>query len=343
MRDRRADTEVKVGQEGMRHSMRKVILSLVSVLTGLMLNAAPPAAALDYPIRPVRLIVGFAAGGPTDILARLMGQWLSQRLAQQFIVENRAGAGSNTATDLVAKAPADGYTVLVITTSNAINTKFYRNLPFNFMQDIVPVAGLGRITYVMAVSPSLPVKSVAELIAHCRANPGQVNFASAGVGGSNHIAGEMFKALAGIDIVHVPYRGNAAAYPDLISGRTQFIFADLASALALVRAGSLKGLAITAPKRLAALPDLPPVADTVPGYQATAWYGFGVPKGTPSDVVEMLNREINAGLEDTAIKQRFREMETEPLVFDPVAFQAFMQAEAKRWGDAVEAAGVKAD
>jgi tripartite-type tricarboxylate transporter receptor subunit TctC len=170
--------------------MNRVVLLLASVLTGLALNAAIPAAALDYPSRPVRLIVGFAAGGPTDILARLMGQWLSQRLNQQFIVENRAGAGSNTATELVAKAPADGYTVLVITTSNAINTKFYRSLPFNFMQDIVPVAGLARISYVMAVSPSLLVKSVAEFIAYCRANPGQVNFASAGVGGSNHIAGE---------------------------------------------------------------------------------------------------------------------------------------------------------
>jgi tripartite-type tricarboxylate transporter receptor subunit TctC len=321
----------------------KVVLLLASVLTGLALNASTPVAVLDYPTRPVRLIVGFAAGGPTDILARLMAQWLSQRLNQQFIVENRAGAGSNTATDLVAKAPADGYTVLVITTSNAINTKFYRSLPFNFMQDIVPVAGLARISYVMAVSPSLPVKSVAEFIAFCRANPGQVNFASAGVGGSNHIAGEMFKAVAGIDIVHVPYRGNSAAYPDLISGRTQLIFADLASALALVRSGSLKGLAVTAPKRLAALPDLPPAADTVPGYEATAWYGFGVPKGTPSDIVEVLNREINAGLNDPTIRQRFGEMETEPLIFDPAGFQAFMQSEAKRWGDAVEAAGVKAD
>jgi tripartite-type tricarboxylate transporter receptor subunit TctC len=323
--------------------MNKVVPFLMPGLVGLILLVSTPVAALDYPTRPVRLIVGFAAGGPTDILARLMGQWLSQRLGQQFIVENRPGAGSNTATEAVAKAPADGYTVLVITTSNAINTKFYRNLAFNFMQDIVPVAGLGRISYVMAVAPSLPVKSVAEFLAYCRANPGQVNFASAGVGGSNHIAAEMFKAVAGIDIVHVPYRGNSSAYPDLISGRTQLIFADLASALALVRSGSLKGLAVTASKPLDALPDLPPVADTVPGYQATAWYGFGVPRDTPPEIIEVLNREINAGLNDPAIRQRFREMETEPLVFGPAEFQAFMRSEAKRWGDAVEAAGVKAD
>jgi tripartite-type tricarboxylate transporter receptor subunit TctC len=323
--------------------MNKVVPFLMPGLVGLILLVSTPVAALDYPTRPVRLIVGFAAGGPTDILARLMGQWLSQRLGQQFIVENRPGAGSNTATEAVAKAPADGYTVLVITTSNAINTKFYRNLAFNFMQDIVPVAGLGRISYVMAVSPSLPVKSVAEFLAYCRANPGQVNFASAGVGGSNHIAAEMFKAVAGIDIVHVPYRGNSSAYPDLISGRTQLIFADLASALALVRSGSLKGLAVTASKPLDALPDLPPVADTVPGYQATAWYGFGVPRDTPPEIIEVLNREINAGLNDPTIRRRLHEMETEPLIFSPAEFQAFMRSEAKRWGDAVEAAGVKAD
>jgi tripartite-type tricarboxylate transporter receptor subunit TctC len=259
------------------------------------------------------------------------------------VVENRVGAGGNTATETVIKAPADGYTILVITTSNAINTTFYRKLPFDFMQDIVPVAGLGRITYVMAVPPSLPVNSVSEFIAYAKANPGQLSFVSAGVGGSNHIAGEMFKAMTGINIVHVPYRGNSAAYPDLMTGRVQLIFADLASALEHVRSGKLKGLAVSSTKPLDALPGLPPVADTVPGYQATAWYGFGVPKGTPPEIVELLNREINAGLRDPAIMQRFRDMETEPLVFNPADFQAFMRSEAKRWGEAVEAAGVKAD
>jgi tripartite-type tricarboxylate transporter receptor subunit TctC len=314
------------------------VLAYLSLVVGL-----GPAVAADYPTRPVRMVVGFAAGGPTDILARLMAQWLSQRLGQQFLVENRVGGAGNLATESVVKAPPDGYTALVITTSNAINTTFYRKLPYDFMQDIVPVAGLGRITYVMAVPPTLPVKTVAEFVAYAKANPGQINFASAGVGGSNHIAGEMFKAMAGVNITHVAYRGNSAAYPDLMTGRVQLIFADLASALELVRSGKLKGLAVTSPRPLDALPGLPPVADTLPGYEATAWYGFGVPKGTPPDVVALLNREINAGLDDPAIRQRFREMETEPLVFGPADFQAFMRSEAKRWGAAVEAAGVKAD
>jgi tripartite-type tricarboxylate transporter receptor subunit TctC len=314
------------------------VLAYLSLVVGL-----GPAVAADYPTRPVRMVVGFAAGGPTDILARLMAQWLSQRLGQQFLVENRVGGAGNLATESVVKAPPDGYTALVITTSNAINTTFYRKLPYDFMQDIVPVAGLGRITYVMAVPPTLPVKTVAEFVAYAKANPGQINFASAGVGGSNHIAGEMFKAMAGVNITHVAYRGNSAAYPDLMTGRVQLIFADLASSLELVRSGKLKGLAVTSPRPLDALPGLPPVADTLPGYEATAWYGFGVPKGTPPDVVALLNREINAGLDDPAIRQRFREMETEPLVFGPADFQAFMRSEAKRWGAAVEAAGVKAD
>jgi tripartite-type tricarboxylate transporter receptor subunit TctC len=314
------------------------VLAYLSLVVGL-----GPAVAADYPTRPVRMVVGFAAGGPTDILARLMAQWLSQRLGQQFLVENRVGGAGNLATESVVKAPPDGYTALVITTSNAINTTFYRKLPYDFMQDIVPVAGLGRITYVMAVPPTLPVKTVAEFVAYAKANPGQINFASAGVGGSNHIAGEMFKAMAGVNITHVAYRGNSAAYPDLMTGRVQLIFADLASSLELVRSGKLKGLAVTSPRPLDALPGLPPVADTLPGYEATAWYGFGVPKGTPADVVALLNREINAGLDDPAIRQRFREMETEPLVFGPADFQAFMRSEAKRWGAAVEAAGVKAD
>jgi tripartite-type tricarboxylate transporter receptor subunit TctC len=320
-----------------------MIRKLACVLAYLSLVGIAPAAAADYPTRPVRLVVGFAAGGPTDILARLMAQWLSQRLGQQFLVENRVGGAGNLATESVVKAAPDGYTALVITTSNAINTTFYRKLPYDFMQDIVPVAGLGRITYVMAVPATLPVNTVAEFIAYAKAHPGQVNFASAGVGGSNHIAGEMFKAMANVNITHVAYRGNSAAYPDLMTGRVQLIFADLASSLELVRSGRLKGLAVTSPKPLGALPGLPPVADTLPGYEATAWYGFGVPKGTPPDVVALLNREINAGLGDPAIRRRFREMETEPLVFGPADFQAFMRAEAKRWGEAVEAAGVKAD
>ena len=271
------------------------------------------AAADNYPSRPVRLVVGFAAGGPTDILARVMAQQLSQRLAQQVIVENRPGAGGNTATEAVVNAAPDGYTVLVIATANAINTSFYRKLPFDFMRDIVPVAGLGRISYVMAVHPSVPANTVAEFIAHAKANPGQINFASGGVGGSNHLSGELFKAIAGINIVHVPYRGNAAAYADLISGRIQLIFADVASSLAHVRSGALRGIAVTSLAPLPSLPGVPTVAETVPGYEASAWYGFGVPKGTPREIVEKLNRAINEAFNDPAVLARFRELEAQPL------------------------------
>ncbi len=301
------------------------------------------AAADNYPSRPVRLVVGFAAGGPTDILARVMAQQLSQRLAQQVIVENRPGAGGNTATEAVVNAAPDGYTVLVIATANAINTSFYRKLPFDFMRDIVPVAGLGRISYVMAVHPSVPANTVAEFIAHAKANPGQINFASGGVGGSNHLSGELFKAIAGINIVHVPYRGNAAAYADLISGRIQLIFADVASSLAHVRSGALRGIAVTSLAPLPSLPGVPTVAETVPGYEASAWYGFGVPKGTPREIVEKLNRAINEAFNDPAVLARFRELEAQPLVFAPDEFASFMAAEAKRWARAVEASGVRGD
>ncbi len=304
---------------------------------------AIPAVAQDYPTRPIRMVVGFAAGGPTDILARVLGQWLSQRLGQQVIIENRVGAGGNTATEGVVNAAPDGYTVLVITTSNAINTTFFRKLPYDFMRDIVPVAGLGRLSYVMAVTPSLPVKTVAEFIAYAKANPKTINFASAGIGGSNHFAGEMFKGMTGADIVHIAYRGNSLAYPDLMEGRIQLIFGDIPSVIGHVKSGALRGLAVTSPAPLDSLPGIPTVAETVPGYEAAAWYGFGVPKGTPPEIVEKLNREINAGLNDPAVRARFRDMETEPLVFTPAQFGAFMASEAKRWGVAVEASGVKGD
>ncbi|MGZ3410023.1 MAG: Bug family tripartite tricarboxylate transporter substrate binding protein [Xanthobacteraceae bacterium] len=302
-----------------------------------------PTAAADYPTRPARMIVGFAPGGPTDILARILAQFVSQRLGQQFIVENRPGGVGNTATEFVTKAEPDGYTLLIVTTSNAINTTFYKKLPYNFMEDIVPVAGLGRVAYVMAVPQTLPVKTAADFIAYAKSHPGEINYASSGVGTSNHITGEMLKAATGADIVHVAYKGNAAAYPDLIEGRIQLMFADPASALPHIRSGALKGLAVTSPKALDALPDVPPLAATVPGFEATAWYGIGAPKGTPPEVIAVINREINAGLNDPGIRQKFREMETEPLVFNPAEYAAFMKAEAKRWGDAVEAVGIKAD
>ena len=243
---------------------------------------------------------------------------------------------------MISAAP-DGYTVLVVATANAINTSFYRKLPFDFMRDIVPVAGLARISYVMALHPSVPAKTVAEFIAYAKANPGQINFASGGVGSSNHLAGELFKANTGINIVHVPYRGNAAAYADLISGRIQLIFADIGSSLAHVKSGALRGVAVTSRTPLPSLPGVPTVAESVPGYEASAWYGFGVPKATPREMVEKLNREVNEGLKIPAVLARFRELEGEPLVFAPGEFASFMTAEAKRWGHAVEASGVRGD
>ncbi len=308
-----------------------------------VLTLLRPAAALDYPTRPVRLIVGFAPGGPTDILARPLAQYVSQRLGQQFIVENRPGGVGNTATEFVTKADPDGYTLLVVTTSNAINTTFYKKLPYDFMRDIVPVAGLGRIAYLMAAPAAFPAKNAVEFIAYAKANPGKVSFASSGVGTSNHITGEMLKAATGTDLVHVAYRGNAAAYPDLIAGRIELMFADPASALPFIQSGALKALAVTSPKALDVAPQIPPLADTIAGFQATAWYGIGAPRGTPAEIVALVNREINAGLNDPDIRQKFSEMETETLIFSPDDYAAFMRAEAKRWGDAVEATGIKAD
>lgn len=318
-------------------------LPLFAALACATLTLPTPAIAVDYPTRPVRLIVGFAPGGPTDILARLLAQYVSQRLGQQFIVENRPGGVGNTATEFVTKADPDGYTLLVVTTSNAINTTFYKKLPYDFMRDIVPVAGLGRVPYLMAVPTAFPAKNAADFIAYARANPAKVSFASSGVGTSNHITGEMLKAATGTDLVHVAYRGNAAAYPDLIAGRIELMFADPASALPFIQSGALKALAVTSPKALDAAPQIPPLADTIAGFQATAWYGIGAPRGTPAEIVAIVNREINAGLNDPAIRQKFREMETEPLIFSPEDYAAFMRTEAKRWGDAVEAAGIKAD
>jgi len=273
----------------------------------------------------------------------VMAQYLTQRLGQQVVVENRPGGGGNTATEAVINAAPDGYTVLVVATANAINTSFYRKLPFDFMRDIVPVAGLGRIAYVMALHPSVPAKTVAEFIAHAKANPGTINFASGGLGGSNHLTGELFKAITGTNIVHVPYRGNAAAYADLISGRVQLIFADIGSSLGHVKSGALRGIAVTSRTPLPSLPDVPPVAETVPGFEASAWYGFGVPKGTPPEVVAKLNTAIKEGLNDPAVLARFRELEAEPLAFTPGEFASFMTAEAKRWAQAVEASGVRGD
>jgi tripartite-type tricarboxylate transporter receptor subunit TctC len=304
---------------------------------------ASPAFAADYPTRPVRLIVGFAPGGPTDILARHMAQYLTTKLGQQVIVENKPGATGNIATEYVINAPPDGYTILVTSTANAINMTFYTKLAFNFLRDAEPVAGLASITYLMLINPGVPARTIPEFIAYAKANPGKINFASGGTGSSNQLAAELFKAMTGTELVHVPYRGNNAAYTDLISDNIQLIFADVASGRQHAQSGALRALGITAPKRLATLPDVPAISEIVPGYEANGWYGFAAPKGTPRDVIATLNAAINAGLRDPELAARFAQLEATPQVFTPAEYGAFLVSEAERWGKAVTAAGIRGD
>ena len=312
-------------------------------LIGCIALSVGSAYAIDYPTRAVHLVVGFAAGGPTDILARVVAERLSQQTGQQFVVENRAGGGGNVAAEVVLNAPRDGYTLLVATTSNAINMTFRPSLSFNFTRDMTPVAGLARVYYVVAVSPSVPAKSIAELIAYAKVNPGKVNYGSGGIGASNHLAPALLGALTGIELTHIPYQGNAAAYSDLMAGRIQLLFADPASALQYVRTGALRGLAVTSARRAPELPELPTVAETVPGFEASAWYGFAAPKGVAVEIVDKLNAEINASLADPKIKARLDALGAQPMIFSSAEFAAFTAAEAVRWGEAVKAAGLKAE
>ena len=256
------------------------------------------ARAQDYPTRPVHLIVGFAAGGTTDITARLIGQWLSERLGQQFVIENRAGAATNIATEAVVRAPADGYTLLLVTASNAINATLYNKLAFNFMRDIAPVAGIIRYPLVMQVNPSFPAKTVPEFISYVKSNPGKISYGSGGVGTSIHVASELFKMMAGVDMIHVPYRGGAPAMTDLMAGQVQVVFNPVPESMEFIRAGKLRPLAVTTATRSEVLPDVPTVGDFVPGYEASALQGIGAPKKTPAEILDKLNKEINAGLVD---------------------------------------------
>ena len=314
---------------------------LIAIITFVFANSA--AIALDYPTRPVRLVVGFAAGGPTDILARRMAQYLSEKLGQPFVVENKPGATGNIATEYVINQPPDGYTILVTSTANAINMTFYSKLSFDFLRDAAPVAGLASISYLMLINPGLPAKDLPEFIAYAKANPGKINFASGGVGSSNQLAAELFKVMTGTNLVHVPYRGNAAAYTDLIGGQIQLIFADIASSRQHAQSGALRALGVTAPTRLATLPDVPAIAEAVPGYEANGWYGFAAPKATPPEIIAKLNAAINAGLSDPAVKANFAALEATPQIFTPQQYGAFLVSESERWGKAVKAAGVKGD
>jgi tripartite-type tricarboxylate transporter receptor subunit TctC len=308
------------------------------------LPAAPRIArAQAYPSRPVRIIVGFAPGGPVDIIARLISQWLSERLAQQFIVENRPGAGSNIGTEAVVRAPADGYTLLLITSTNAINTTLYDKLNFNFIRDIEPVASLLRTTHVMAVHPSVPAKTVPEFIDYAKANPGKINMASGGIGSAPHIYGELFKTMTGVDLVQVHYRGAGPALVDLLAGQVQIIFVNTAASIEYIRAGRLRALAVTTETRSEALPDVPTVGEFLPGYEASGWNGVGVPKGTPAEIIDKLNREINTALADPKIKARLADLGAIVFANTPAEFGKFIADETEKWGKVVKFANIKAD
>ena len=301
------------------------------------------ASALDYPTRPVRIIVGFPPGGVADIYARLIGEWLSERLGQPFVVENRPGAGSNIATEAVVNAAPDGYTLLLAYSANAINATLYDKLNFNFLRDIAPVGGVMREPLVILVNPSFPAKTVADFTAYTKANPGKVNMASAGIGTATHVAGELFKAMTRLNMQHVPYRGGAPVLTDLIGGHVQVYFASPGSSIEYIRAGTLRALAVTSAMRSEALPNIPTVGDFLPGYEATQWYGIGAPKDTPTDIIEKLDGKINAALADPRIKARFADLGGMMFPTSPAEFGKFMADETEKWGNVVKFVGIKAD
>jgi tripartite-type tricarboxylate transporter receptor subunit TctC len=325
----------------MRVSRRK----LLQIAAGSLALPGPAriAAAQPWPARPVHLLVGFAAGGPNDITARIIAQWLSGRLGQQVIVENRPGAGSNIATEFVVRAPADGYTLLLVPPPAAINTTLYGNLSFDFLRDIAPIGGIVRVPEVMVVNPSLPVSNVGEFIAYAKAHPGKINLASAGNGTMPHIAGELFKSMAGVDLVRVSYRGGGPALVDLMAGQVHVMFEPTLSTLAHIRAKELRALAVTSVTRSSVLPDVPVLADTVPGYEATAWYGLGAPKSTPADVIARLNREINAGLADAKIRGRLADLGGDPMPMSPAEFGQLVADETEKWGKVIRTANIRLD
>jgi tripartite-type tricarboxylate transporter receptor subunit TctC len=299
------------------------------------------ARAQAYPSRPVRIVVGFAAGGGSDITARLIGQWLSERLGQPFVVENRPGAATNIATEAVVKSAPDGYTLLLFGSSSAINATFYDKLPFNLVGDIAPVACTNLVPYVMEVNPSVPAKSVPEFIDYAKANPGKINMASAGNGSVQHVSGELFKMMTGVSMVHVPYRGAAPALTDLLGGQVQIMFDSMGSSIEYIRAGKLRALALTTATRLEALPDLPTVGDFVPGYETSSWSGIGAPKNTPTEIVDKLNNDINAALRDPKITARLADLGSVPMRMTPADFGKLIAESVEKWGKVIRTANIK--
>jgi tripartite-type tricarboxylate transporter receptor subunit TctC len=303
----------------------------------------PNARAQAYPAKPVRFIIGYTSGGSADITARLMGQWLSDRLGQPFIVESRPGAGTNIATEAVVRSPPDGYTIFLVAPANAINATLYDKLNYNFLRDIAPVAGIIRFPNVMEVNPLVPAKTVPEFIAYAKANPGKINMASSGNGSTIHMSGELFKMMTGINMVHIPYRGGAPALTDLLGGQVQVMFDNVPTSLEHIRSRALRPLAVTTATRLELLPDVPTVAEFVPGYESSAWYGVGVPRNTPPEIIDLLNRVINAGLADPNLKTRFTDLSAVVLPGSPADFGKLLVDETEKWGKVVKFAGVKAD
>ena len=322
------------------HFSRRLVLRLAAGAIALSAGSRITRAQA-YPSRPVRLIVGLAAGGGQDIVARLMGQWLSERLGRQFIVENRPGASGNLALEATANAAPDGYTLTLLGVNNAINASLYNKPGFEFLRDIAPVAGIMRVPLVMVVAPTFPAKSVPEFIAYAKANPGKITMGSGGVGTSIHVSGELFKMLTGVDMLHVPYRGGMPALTGLIGGQVQVMFDTMPESIGFIRAGTLRPLAVTTAERAAVLPEVPRVADFVPGYESSAWYGVGAPRNTPPEIVETLNREINAGLADTRIRDRLADLGGTVIAGSAADFGAFIADDAAKWAKVVKFANVK--
>jgi tripartite-type tricarboxylate transporter receptor subunit TctC len=321
---------------------RRQFLRLSASVAALPL-ASRLASAQAWPARPVRILVGFAPGGATDTTARLMSAWLSDRLGQQFIIENRPGAGTNIATEAVVRSPPDGYTLLMVTASNAINATLYEKLTFNYLRDTVPVGGVIRYPNVVEVNNDLPVRTIPEFIAHLKANPGKLSMGSGGIGSSQHLAGELFKMMTGTDIIHVPYRGGAPALMDLIGGRIQVRFGVLPESMAVIREGKIRALAVTTTTRNEFLPQIPTVSEFVPGYDAQSVQGFAAPKGTPPEIIERLNKEINAGLATANLKARFADLGASVFPVSPAEFGKFMADDTEKWGKVVKFSGAKAE
>ena len=320
--------------------MRSVHARLLGIiLVGAAFVAAAPAVAADYPTKPVRWVVPYPPGGTTDILARLVGNYLSEHLGQTFIIENKPGGGNNIGTEFVARAAADGYTLLLVNPANGINQSLYKNLKFNILTDIVPVAGITRVPNVMEVNPNFPAKTVPEFIAYAKANPGKVNMASSGTGTSVHMSGELFMSMTGIKMAHVPYRGSAPALTDMLAGTVDVMFDNMPSSIGHIQGGKIRAMAVTTDTRSKTLPDVPTVAETVPGYEASAWFGIGAPKGTPADVIEKLNKTVNEALKDPKMIERLADLGGAPMPGTPADFGKIMESEVAKWKKVVEFSG----